>query len=118
MKASPLHLAWCLIACACACADTQAQSNVTVYGLVDMNVGWTSNLARDGSNTLRVNSGGMNTSQWRSRPPPVPYTTFSSTLTRPGSLAIISRLSKSVSGFYRFGRDGWSDGFQCGGTEP
>jgi predicted porin len=63
MKASPSHLAWCLAICACACADTQAQSNVTVYGLVDMNVGWTSNLARDGSNLLRVNSGGMNTSR-------------------------------------------------------
>jgi predicted porin len=52
MKASPLHLAWCLAVCTCA----QAQSNVTVYGLVDMNAGWTSDL-------FRVNSGGMNTSR-------------------------------------------------------
>ncbi|PQO95223.1 porin [Massilia phosphatilytica] len=59
MKASPLHLAWCLAVC----AGAQAQSNVTVYGLVDMNAGWTSNLARDGGNTLRVNAGGMNTSR-------------------------------------------------------
>jgi predicted porin len=59
MKASPLHLAWCLAVC----AGAQAQSNVTVYGLVDMNAGWTSSLAHDGGNTLRVNSGGMNTSR-------------------------------------------------------
>jgi predicted porin len=52
MKALPLHLAWCLAVC----AGAQAQSNVTVYGLVDMNAGWT-------SDTLRVNSGGMNTSR-------------------------------------------------------
>jgi predicted porin len=59
MKASPLHLAWCLAVC----AGAQAQSNVTVYGLVDMNAGWTSSVARDGGNTLRVNAGGMNTSR-------------------------------------------------------
>lgn len=59
MKASPLHLAWCLAVC----AGAQAQSNVTVYGLVDMNAGWTSDLARDGGHTWRVNAGGMNTSR-------------------------------------------------------
>lgn len=63
MKASPLHLAWCLAVCAGAQAQSNAAANLTVYGLVDMNAGWTSDLAPGGGNTLRVNSGGMNTSR-------------------------------------------------------
>jgi predicted porin len=63
MNASQLRLAGCLMACASIATSACAQSNVTVYGLVDMNAGWTSNLARDGGGTLRVNSGGMNTSR-------------------------------------------------------
>ena len=54
-------LAWG--ACALACGTAAAQSNVNVYGLVDMNVGVISDAATNGGNTVRVNSGGMNTSR-------------------------------------------------------
>jgi predicted porin len=54
-------LAWAIGALACGSAA--AQSNVTVYGLVDMNVGATTNLSADRGTTWRVNSGGMNTSR-------------------------------------------------------
>lgn len=58
-------LAWAV--CALACGTAAAQSNVNVYGLVDMNVGiidrLRDNTGADGGNVVRVNSGGMNTSR-------------------------------------------------------
>lgn len=54
-------LAWG--ACALACGTAAAQSTVNVYGLVDMNVGLISDAGTEGSNIVRVNSGGMNTSR-------------------------------------------------------
>lgn len=54
----------CLAACATLVTVTaSAQSNVTVYGLVDMNIGVVDHAATGGGNQLRVNSGGMNTSR-------------------------------------------------------
>ncbi|GGX95109.1 porin [Massilia dura] len=59
------NLAWGLAALACGSAA--AQSNVNVYGLVDMNLGiidkLSDNAGAAGGNTVRVNSGGMNTSR-------------------------------------------------------
>ncbi|QBE66036.1 porin [Pseudoduganella lutea] len=54
-------LAWGV--CALACGTAAAQSNVNVYGLVDMNIGVIDNAGADKGNTLRINSGGMNTSR-------------------------------------------------------
>jgi predicted porin len=58
-------LAWGV--CALACGTAAAQSNVTVYGLVDMNIGIIDKLSdhtsAGGGNAVRVNSGGMNTSR-------------------------------------------------------
>lgn len=46
----------------CAHGHLHAQSNVEVYGLVDLHLGHTTNAAAD-SGVTRVNSGGMNTSR-------------------------------------------------------
>lgn len=54
-------LAWGIAALACGSAA--AQSNVNVYGLVDMNLGVIDHAGAAGGNTVRVNSGGMNTSR-------------------------------------------------------
>lgn len=54
-------LAWGIAALACGTAA--AQTNVNVYGLVDLNVGVIDHAGPAGGNTVRVNSGGMNTSR-------------------------------------------------------
>jgi predicted porin len=54
-------LAWGVAALACGTAA--AQSSVNVYGLVDMNVGVIDNVSAAGGSTVRINSGGMNTSR-------------------------------------------------------
>lgn len=59
MKKSLLALA----ALATATSAVQAQSTVTVYGLVDAAVEYVSNANAAKSNLLRLNSGGMNTSR-------------------------------------------------------
>jgi predicted porin len=61
MKTLPKSLGWCLAAFAC--ANVHAQSTVEVYGLLDLNVGVTSNTAKEGGNVVRVSSSGMNTSR-------------------------------------------------------
>lgn len=61
MQIQPSKLACCLAAFACASAA--AQSGVEAYGLLDLNVGVTSNATRDGGNLARVGSNGMNTSR-------------------------------------------------------
>jgi predicted porin len=47
----------------CATTACQAQSNVNVYGLLDLNVGASTHAAGDGGTVARVGSGGMNTSR-------------------------------------------------------
>lgn len=61
MNTSPIKLA-CWLAAA-ACANAHAQSGLEVYGLIDVNLGVTSNFAEDGDSVVRVSSHGMNTSR-------------------------------------------------------
>ncbi|WP_338762718.1 porin [Massilia sp. METH4] len=58
-------LAWAIgvLACGSAAAQSNVASHLTMYGLVDMNVGATTNAGADRGTTWRVNSGGMNTSR-------------------------------------------------------
>src|SRR5437868_4555135 len=44
--------------------SAHAQSNVQLYGLLDMGVGITTNATPAGGNLSQVSSGGMNTSRW------------------------------------------------------
>jgi predicted porin len=41
-----------------------AQSNVTIYGLVDMSASYNNGGDANGGKQFKVNSGGMNTSRW------------------------------------------------------
>ena len=47
----------------CGAGTVHAQSNVSVYGLLDLNVGASTHAASDGGTVERVGSGGMNTSR-------------------------------------------------------
>ncbi len=47
----------------CGAGTVHAQSNVSVYGLLDLNVGASTHAAGDGGTVERVGSGGMNTSR-------------------------------------------------------
>ncbi|MGV7209276.1 porin [Oxalobacteraceae bacterium A2-2] len=60
MKTSHLPLAALCLAASAA----HAQSNVQVYGLLDLGVDTVNNAAAGGGNLTRVSSGGMNTSRW------------------------------------------------------
>ena len=63
MKKSPLSLAILALAAAAGGA-AQAQSNVQVYGLLDVGVENANNTNAAGNSMTRVISGGMNTSRW------------------------------------------------------
>lgn len=52
----------CWLAAIASCS-AHAQSDVKVYGLVDMNVGATTNVSNSGDAAVRVSSGGMNSSR-------------------------------------------------------
>lgn len=52
----------CWLAAIASCS-AHAQSDVNVYGLVDMNVGATTQVDESGDAALRVSSGGMNSSR-------------------------------------------------------
>ncbi|HEX7982423.1 MAG TPA: porin [Duganella sp.] len=63
MKKSPISLAILALAAAVGGA-AQAQSNVQVYGLLDVGVENANNTSAGGGSMTRVISGGMNTSRW------------------------------------------------------
>jgi predicted porin len=63
MKKSPISLAILALAAAVGGA-AQAQSNVQVYGLLDVGVENSNNASATGGSNTRVISGGMNTSRW------------------------------------------------------
>jgi predicted porin len=63
MKKSPISLAILALAAAAGGA-AQAQSNVQVYGLLDVGVENANNSSATGGSNTRVISGGMNTSRW------------------------------------------------------
>jgi len=63
MKKSPISLAILALAAAVGGA-AQAQSNVQVYGLLDVGVENANNSSATGGSNTRVISGGMNTSRW------------------------------------------------------
>ena len=63
MKKSPISLAILALAAATGGA-AQAQSNVQVYGLLDVGVENANNSSATGGSNTRVISGGMNTSRW------------------------------------------------------
>ncbi|SEN32870.1 Outer membrane protein (porin) [Duganella sp. CF517] len=63
MKKSPFSLAILALAAAAGGA-AQAQSNVQVYGLLDVGVENANNSSATGGSNTRVISGGMNTSRW------------------------------------------------------
>ena len=63
MKKSPISLAIVALAAAVGGA-AQAQSNVQVYGLLDVGVESVNHTSATGGNVTRVMSGGMNTSRW------------------------------------------------------
>ena len=63
MKKSPISLAILALAAAIGGA-AQAQSNVQVYGLLDVGVENANNTSATGGSATRVISGGMNTSRW------------------------------------------------------
>ncbi|HWW73693.1 MAG TPA: porin [Duganella sp.] len=63
MKKSPISLAILALAAAAGGA-AQAQSNVQVYGLMDVGVENANNTSAGGGGMTRVISGGMNTSRW------------------------------------------------------
>lgn len=63
MKKSPISLAILALAAAIGGA-AQAQSNVQVYGLLDVGVENVNHTSATGGNVTRVMSGGMNTSRW------------------------------------------------------
>ncbi len=63
MKKSPISLAILALAAAIGGA-AQAQSNVQVYGLLDVGVENANNTSATGGSMTRVISGGMNTSRW------------------------------------------------------
>lgn len=62
MKKSSLSLA--ILALLAAAGTAHAQSNVQVYGLLDMGVDYASDAKAGGGSLTRVTSGGMNTSRW------------------------------------------------------
>lgn len=62
MKKHPLALA--ALTLLAAAGSAQAQSNVQVYGLIDVGVDYASDAAANGKSLTRVSSGGMNTSRW------------------------------------------------------
>ncbi|MBA5686184.1 porin [Rugamonas apoptosis] len=62
MKKSSLSLA--ILALLGAAGGAHAQSNVQVYGLLDMGVDYASDAKAGGGAMTRVTSGGMNTSRW------------------------------------------------------
>ena len=62
MKKTAFSLA--AMALLAAAGSAQAQSNVTVYGLLDVGVDNTSNASASKGSVSRVSSGGMNTSRW------------------------------------------------------
>ena len=62
MKKTTLSLA--ALALLAAGGAAQAQSNVQVYGLLDMGVDYASDAKAGGGSLTRVTSGGMNTSRW------------------------------------------------------
>ncbi|HEU4844929.1 MAG TPA: porin [Burkholderiaceae bacterium] len=62
MKKSSLSLA--VLALLAAAGGAHAQSNVQVYGLLDMGVDYASDAKAGGGSLTRVTSGGMNTSRW------------------------------------------------------
>ena len=61
MKKSSLALAAAALLCA---AGAHAQSNVQVYGLLDMGIDTENHAGPNGGTVTRVSSGGMNTSRW------------------------------------------------------
>src|ERR1700739_196231 len=61
MKKSSLPLAALALVAA---AGAHAQSNVQVYGLLDVGVDSANNASPTGGTMTRVSSGGMNTSRW------------------------------------------------------
>ena len=63
MKKTAFSLA-AMAVLAAAAGAAQAQSNVTVYGLLDVGVDNTSNASASKGSLSRVSSGGMNTSRW------------------------------------------------------
>jgi len=63
MKKSPISLA-ILVLAAAAGGAAHAQSNVQVYGLLDVGVENANNSSATGGSNTRVISGGMNTSRW------------------------------------------------------
>ncbi|MRX07414.1 porin [Pseudoduganella sp. FT25W] len=62
MKNTPLTLA--VLALCTAAGSAQAQSNVQVYGLLDVGMETATNQTPTGGSMTRVISGGMNTSRW------------------------------------------------------
>lgn len=62
MKKSSLSLA--ILALLGAAGGAHAQSNVQVYGLLDMGVDYATDAKAGGGSMTRVTSGGMNTSRW------------------------------------------------------
>ena len=67
MKKSPYSLAILALAAATGGA-AHAQSNVQVYGLLDVGVENSNNASATGGSNTRVISGGMNTSRWGIKP--------------------------------------------------
>ncbi|MEG2964592.1 MAG: porin, partial [Janthinobacterium sp.] len=63
MKKTAFSLA-AMAVLAAAAGAAQAQSNVTVYGLLDVGVDNTSNASPSKGSVSHVSSGGMNTSRW------------------------------------------------------
>ncbi|MFZ6814744.1 porin [Undibacterium sp. Rencai35W] len=63
MKRKAIFQAVSIAMLALAASAASAQSNVTIYGLIDANIGYSNNADATKSSVFKVNSGGMNTSR-------------------------------------------------------